>query len=247
MEKRLDEIWKEISDFKSLKPDEQNRELTALKEKLKAIDGELIEIDKKIGKAGDDHSDAVLRRRNVEKEYEESRQRRQNAIASGEDDRKFKISVSDLAEEKDRLEDLIIGLARRVESFTIERSLLLEEQLETGKMILQFQAIPLVLKMNVLGEQYRDWLIKLIEITDQLGEPLHRFRSGAKRVFCSNIDALEKIPRFFIGSEINDLKFRGGNNQLLNIFDMSTYRFEQQKKREEESAKKAKATEKGRE
>jgi chromosome segregation ATPase len=232
MDRSLDDVWKEVGAFKNLKSAEQKKELENLVQRTKGIKDEISANSTAIKKAERDLESAEAKSEAIRKEYIEARERRQNAVALGEDDEKFKISISNLMVEQDLIEDRCIGLKRRVENLRAEGDLLESERTETERTILRFRLVPLVAQWNEVGGQLGGVLKQIIVLADQLGEPFHETRSGAKTIFYSQWEGIDAIAKLYLAGEVEDPKNRWPNGKLRDIFNFRFFMEDLRQERE---------------
>lgn len=231
-EKSLEDIWREIDFFKCLKADEQKMELENLAEQVKGLKVEISANFRAIEKVERDLKSTEGKRESTGREYLEARERRQNAVALGEDDEKFKASITDLMVEQDRIEDQCIGLKRRIESLTVEGELLEQEKIEIEKRILRFRLVPLLDRFNEKAKRLVDDLKEIIILSDQLGEPFSEFRTGAKTVFYSQWEGIDIISKLYLAGEVADPKNKWPNGRLKDIFNIRYFYEELRQERE---------------
>jgi hypothetical protein len=223
MEKTVQNIIEENQVFKRLKPDEQKRELESLELQSKGAEKEICTNSRLIEKAQRDLESAEEKSEAIRKEYVEMRERRQNAVALGEDDTKFKASISDLNVEQDLLEDRCIGLRRRIENLTAEGDLLEQEKIEVRRKILRFRLILLVPEANRKAKEYADVLKEMVVLSWELGEYFPRIQGGPRGVYFSEFEAVELIAKFYTIDELDDPKNRWPNGNLKDTFNLKLF------------------------
>lgn len=232
MEKSLDREWAEVRAFKNLKAPEQEKELENQAQQRKGVIDVIFANFAAIKKAEKDLEAADAKSENIRKEYDDCRLRRQNAVSLGEDDSRFKISISDLMVEQDRIEDLRIGLRRRIENLRSEGDLLEQEKIEIEKTILRFRLVPLVGQYNKTGEQLAGILRQIIVLGEQLGESFYEIRTAARTIFYSQFAGVDCIAKLFLGDEVEDPKNKWPNGKLLDIFNLRYFQEELRQERE---------------
>lgn len=242
MEKSLNIIWEEVGRFRKLKPDQQKKELEDLSQKEIAIVKEIAVNSEAIKRTETDLKNAETRKKAIQEEYQGARQKRQNAVALGEDDKKFKVSISDLNVELDLLEDTCIGLTRRIENLTSEGDLLEQEKAEIQKTILQFKIAALIDPRNKKAEELAHYDKEIVLLADQLNEPFYEFRSDARTVFYSSWEGISALAKLYLGAEVDAPEVSGltANSGIFLILKMFMKRFEKKERRLQRRAGKSK-------
>jgi phage shock protein A len=227
MEKTFQEIADEIKCFRELSLEKREERFKAEQGNLENIGKEIVAVKKEISNAQEKLKLTEDFLKSIEKQLEEERERRQNAIALGQNTKTFDLEIKklirELEEQKIYYEDSIIGFERRIENLESELLLLNEEKKEIERTIIRFQIVPLVEEWNKTGEKMASILERLIPLADSLGESLMEFRSGAKTIFYSSWEGIDCIAKFYLGDEVNLPENTWPNGRLKNIFDMRIF------------------------
>lgn len=223
MEKSYEDFCEEVQFLKNLKPEERKQESNNLSERALALDTEIASNSKAILETEKKLKDAEIKTEVIKKEYSETRQKRQSAIALGKDPEKFSTSIAALQDKQDLLEDTIIGLKQRIEDLKTEGDLLVQERTEVAKRLLRTEEIPLVAEYNENIKKAAEVQKKLIRLAERLGEG---FISGPITVIVSDFDAFKILPRLYL---LGDKELAG---RLENTFRLREFNEELRQERE---------------
>ena len=230
--KSFTDVAKEIEEFRSLKSDAQRKRIEDLRAQVEGLKSAISNNLKAIDKSKTDLEIAERKIVEIAEEYNQARERRQNAVALNEDDEKFRISISELNVSREYFQDRILGLQRRIENLTAEGSLLGSEMVESEKTIIRLRLIPLVKRWNEGAENLVVILKEMIILAEALGEGFGPFRTGATTIFYSDFEGLEKFSKFYLADEIRNPENLTPLNRLKGLFDFRAFQYERQAERE---------------
>ena len=231
MEKNYEDFCGEVQFLKNLKPEERKQEFNNLSERTLALDTEIVSNSKAILETEKKLKDAETKTEVIKREYSETRQKRQSAIALDKDPEKFSTSISALLDKQDLLEDTIIGLRQRVEDLKTEGDLLAQERTEVAKRLLRIEEIPLVAEYNDCVQKAAEAQKKLIRLAEKLGEGFSRFSSGPRTVILSDFDAFEVLPKLYLLGD-KELNETTGTGRLKNTFALREFDYVLREERE---------------
>jgi chromosome segregation ATPase len=231
-ERTYGEIVAEVQAFRSLTKKDREAAMQDLEKRKRGLGSEVDSSQGQIADAEKRLMETKARVKEIRQEYSEAREKRQNAITLGTDFKDFDISLGRLKDEEILLEDLGIGLERRIENLKCEAVLLENELAECRKSILRIRVIPLVGEYNATAKLLGEIVTQIADLTSDMGEPFGRSPSGARTVSVSNYEGLELIPLLYLAGDSEKAENRFPNGRLKNAFTFRDYSHQRQAERE---------------